>query len=205
MGYPEARHGNRILIYLQNGTNSCQILDPEVKTKSAKLLVFIILNLDDVYDTPLVLDLLRKDEDELLDPIWNIYSDPFAYLPSEIANLKAEDEFLEAQNAAELHRLSLVRLVAECCGAEIEMRQHRLDLGCTAKYNHNVLGSMISSISGSKPFGTFDPQKMLDALSKSPVFSDDTISKLDVKKLSVELMNRLPIGLPDGYLVCYSV
>ena len=69
MGYPEARHGNRILIHLQNGTNSCQILHPEVKAKSAKLLLLIILNLVDVYDTPLVLDLLRKNKDQLLDPL----------------------------------------------------------------------------------------------------------------------------------------
>jgi hypothetical protein len=205
MGYPEARHGKRILIHLQNGTKSCQILHPEVKAKSAKLLLFIILNLVDAYDTPLVLDILRKDEDQLLDPLWNIYSDPFAYLPRKIANLEAEDEFLEAQNAAELHRLSLFRLVGEFAGAEMEVRQHRLDLGYTANYNHNILGSIISSISGSKPFGTFAPQKMLDALSKSPVFPDDTISKLDVIKLSAELMSRLPIGLPDGYLVCYSI
>lgn len=205
MGYPKARHGNRILIYLQNGTNLCQILNAEVKTKSAKLLVFIILNLVDVYDTPLVLDLLRKDEDELLGPIWNIYSDPFAYLPSEIGNLKAEDEIPEAQNAAELHKLSLVRLVAECAGAEIEVGQHRLDPGHTANYNHNMLGSMISRISGSKPFGTFATQKMLDALSKSPVFSDVTIHELDVMELSAKVMNCFPIGFPDGYLVCYSI
>lgn len=205
MGYPEARHGNRIPIHLQNGTNSCQTLNPKVKTTSTQLLLFITLNLVDVYDTPLVLDLLGKDEDELLDTLWDSYSDPFAYLPSKIANFKAEDEFLEAHNVAEFHRISLVRSVAEHAGADMDVRQHKLDLDYTANYNHNILGSMISSISGSKPFGTFSPQKMLDALSKSPVFPDDTISKLDVVKLSAELMERLPIGLPDGYLVCYSV
>lgn len=51
------------------------------------------------------------------------------------------------------------------------------------------------------PFGTFDSQKMLDALSKSPVFPGDTIRKLDTMKLSAKLMSYLPIGFPDGYLI----
>jgi len=112
--------------------------------------------LPDEYDTPCVLDLLKKDEDELLEGLWDIYSDPYAYLPSEIANFKAKDEPLEAQNAAEFHRLSLVRC-------------------------------------------------LLDALSKSLLFPDYIIRKLDVMKLSAELISRLLIGFPDGYLVCNSI
>jgi hypothetical protein len=61
------------------------------------------------------------------------------------------------------------------------------------------------SISGSKPFGTFDSQKILYALSKSPVFSEDAISNLDVMELSAKLMKHVPIGFPAGYLVRYSI
>jgi hypothetical protein len=166
------------------------------------LLLFITLNLVNVYNTPLVLDLLGKDEDELLDSFWNIYSDPFAYVTSQISKFMFEDEFLEPQNAAEFHRLSLFRSLAEIAGAKMDMRQHKLDLDYTCNYNHNILGSILG-FSGSNPFGTFASQKMLDALSKSSVFPDDTIRKLDVMKLSAELMSRLPIGFADGYLVCY--
>jgi hypothetical protein len=157
----------------------------------------------DDYDTPLVLSVLGKDEDELLDGLWNIYSDPSVYLPSKIANFKAEDEILEAQNAAEFHRLSLVRSVLELAGVKMDVRQDMLDLEYTVNYNHNILGSMLG-FSGSKPFGTFASQKMLDALSKSLVFPDDT-AQLDVMKLSADVMRRVPIGFPDGYLVCYSI
>lgn len=168
------------------------------------MLLFITLNLADDYDTPLVLGLLRKDKDQLLDGLWNAYSDPFVYLLSKIANFKATNEFLEDQNAAEFHRLSLVRSVLELAGAKIDVRQHKLDLDYTANYNHNILGSMLS-FSGSKPFGTFASEKMLDALSKSLVFPDDTTHKLDVIKLSAKVMSCVLIEFPEGYLVYYSI
>jgi hypothetical protein len=157
----------------------------------------------DYYDTPLVLDLLGKDEDELLQPFWDLYSDPSAYLPSKIAHFKARDGLLGAQNAAEFHRITLFQLLFELAGSETDVR-HQLDPEYTANYNANIIGSMLG-VSGSKPFGTFDSQKVLDALSKSPVFPGDTIHKLDVMKLSAKLMGHLPIGFPDGYLVRYSI
>ncbi|KAG0645144.1 hypothetical protein D0Z07_9224 [Hyphodiscus hymeniophilus] len=182
-----------------NGTNCCQALNPKVKTKFTQLLLFITLNLVNVYNTPLVLNLLRKDEEELLHPLWDIYSDPSAYITNQIPNFSLKDELLDHLNAAEFHRLSLVRSLAEIAGAKIEVRQYKLDLDYTYSYNHNILGCILG-ISGSNPFGTFASQKMLDALSKSPVFSGDTIRKLDVVKLSAELMGSLPIGFPDGHL-----
>lgn len=202
MGHPEARPGNRILIRSQNSTNCCQALDPEVTTRFTQLLLFITLNLVNAYNTPLVVDLLGKDEDELLDSFWKIYSNPFDYVTSQISNFMFKDEFLEPQNAAEFHRLSLVRSLAEIARVKMNPRQHKLDLDYTCNYNHNILGSILR-FSGSNPFGTFASQEMLDALSKSPVFLDDTIRKVDVIKLSAELISRLPIRFPDGYLVCY--
>lgn len=156
------------------------------------------------YDISFVLGLLRKDEDQLLDSLWNTYSDPFVYLPSKIANFKATNELLEYQNTAEFHRLSLVQSVLELARAKINIRQHKLDLDYTAHYNYNILGSMLS-FSGSNPFGTFASEKMLDTLSKSLVFTDDTTCKLDVIKLSTKVMNCVPIGFPEGYLVYYLI
>jgi hypothetical protein len=158
----------------------------------------------DDYDTPVVLELLEKDEDELLQPLWDLYTDLSDYLPSKIANSKARDRCLTAaQNGAEFHKLSLIRFLAEFAGIKRDVRQHKLDLNCSVNYNHNMLGC-IFGISGSTRFGTFDSQKMLSTLSKSPVFPDDITRKLDVIELSTKLMN-LPIGFPDGYLVCYAI
>ena len=61
------------------------------------------------------------------------------------------------------------------------------------------------SFSGLKPFSTFALKKMLDALLKSLVFFNDTIYKLDIIKLSTELISRLPIGFADRYLVYYPI
>ena len=156
--------------------------------------------MDNDYDTPAVLELLEKHEDELLQPLWDLYTDLSDYLPSKIA--KARDGCLTAaQNGAD-HKLSLVRFLAEFAGIKRDVRQHKLDLSYSVNYNANIYGS-IFGISGSKRFGTFDSQKMLGALSKSPVFRGVTIRKLDIMKLSATLMSQLPIGFPDGYLVCY--
>ena len=109
-----------------------------------------------------------------------------------------------AQIEAAFHKLSLLRSLAEFAGIKRDVRQYKLDLSYSVNDNNNIYGS-IFGISGSKRFGTFDSQKMLSALSKSPVFRGVTIRKLDVMELSAKLMSRLPIGFPDGYLVRYSI
>lgn len=157
----------------------------------------------DDYDTVVVLKLLEKDEDQLLQAFWDLHTDLSDYLPSKITNFKARDGCLTAaQNEAEFHKLSLFRFLAELAGSKKDVQQHKLDLRYPVNYNTNIYGSILG-ISGSKRFGTFDSQKMLGALSKSPVFPGDTICKLDVIKFSATLMSQLPIGFPDGYLVCY--
>ena len=158
----------------------------------------------DDYDTPVVLELLEKDEDELLQPLWDLHTDLSDYLPSKIANFNARNGLTAAQREAEFHKLSLIRFLAEYAGLKRDVRQHMLDVGYSVNYNANIYGS-IFGISGSKRFGTFDSEKMIGALSKSPVFRGVTIRKLDVMELSAKLMSRLPIGFPDGYLVRYSI
>jgi hypothetical protein len=162
------------------------------------LLLFITLNLVNDYDTPLVLEFLEKDEDQLLQAFWDLYTDLSAYLPAKIADFAARDGSLTAaQNEAEFHKLTLFRFLLELAGGKRDVRQHKLDLSYPTSYNTSIYGSLFG-ISGSKRFGTFDSQKMLDALSKSPIFPGDAIRKLDVVKLSAELMSHLPIGFPDG-------
>ena len=92
----------------------------------------------------------------------------------------------------------------ELIRVKIDVRQYKLDLDYTANYNHNILGSMLS-FNGLKPFNTFASEKILDALSKSLVFFDDTTRKLDVIKLSTEMMSCVLIGFLKEYLVYYSI
>jgi len=61
------------------------------------------------------------------------------------------------------------------------------------------------SFSGLKPFSTFALKKMLDALSKSLVFPNNTTRKLDVIKLSAKVISYVLIRFLKGYLVCYLI
>jgi hypothetical protein len=158
--------------------------------------------LADDYDTPHILEILRKDEDELLEAFWDLHTDFSAYLPTTSFNSNPEDGFLRAAFDKEaLHKLSLCRKLVETVGGQRDAWQHNLDLGHTFTHNVNVYGSILD-MSGSNPFGSFNPQKMLDALSKSPVFSGNAICEQDLLNWSARLMGQLPIGFSDGYLVC---
>jgi hypothetical protein len=160
-------------------------LDPAAKTIFTKGLLFIALNLVDDYNTPVVHELLEKDEDELLQPLWDLYTDITTYLPSKIDNFKARDGRL---TAVAFHKLSLLRSLAEFAGIKRDVRQYKLDLSYSVNDNNNIYGS-IFGISGSKSFGTFDSEKMIGALSKSPVFRGATIRKPDIMELSAKLMS----------------
>ena len=180
-------------------------MDPAAKTIFTQGLLFITLNLVDDYDTPVVHELLEKDEDELLQPLWDLHTDITACLPGKIDNFKARDGRLTAaQNEAEFHKLSLLRSLAEFAGIKRDVRQYKLDLSYLVNDNNNIYGS-IFGISGSKRFRTFDLEKMISALLKSLVFRGATIRKPDIMELSAKLMSQLLIGFPDGYLVCYSI
>jgi hypothetical protein len=74
-----------------------------VKTRFTQWLLFIALNLLDDYNTPPVLELLKKDEDQLLQAFWDLYADPSAYLPRKISN--RHRILIPAQNKAEFHRI----------------------------------------------------------------------------------------------------
>lgn len=80
----------------------------------------ITLNLVDDYDTPLVLELLGKDEDELIQTLWDLYTDLYAY-QSKVMNFEAKDvSFTAAKNAAEFHliiRFITILTYSDLCSA----------------------------------------------------------------------------------------
>lgn len=59
------------------------------------------------------------------------------------------------------------------------------------------------SISRTRLFGNFVPEEMCKTLSKSPVFSEMTISMQDLEELTTKMMGSLRVGFRKGYLVRY--
>ncbi|KAH7364910.1 hypothetical protein BKA65DRAFT_146287 [Rhexocercosporidium sp. MPI-PUGE-AT-0058] len=171
--------------------------DIHIRTKLAQSLVFLVLGCCDDYDSPDVLALLGKNEAELLQGFRYLYRQLSAYPRNSIANCEAGLD--SAQIAAEFHRLSLFRCWLEFLGGKRDCRQHKIDQQYTAIANANIISSLVG-IEVLKPFEIFDPQRMLDALSKSPLFLNNTIHTLDVVKMSTQVMARLPFGLPNEYL-----
>ncbi|KAG9228936.1 hypothetical protein BJ875DRAFT_500347 [Amylocarpus encephaloides] len=173
--------------------------DIQIRTDFAQSLVLLVLGCCEDYDTPVVLALLRKNETELLQGIRSLYQQLSAYPRYSTANWGAE--LGAAQIAAEFHRLSLFRCCLELLGGKQDPRQHKIDPGYSAIDNANIISSVVG-IEVLKPFGGFDDsRKILDALSKSPLFSTQRIDTLDIVKLSTRMMANLPIGFPKGYLV----
>jgi len=72
-------------------------------------------------------------------------------------------------------------------------------------YSDNLsLYRVLVGVTGANRFGDFDPKEMYDALLKSNVFvKDEDIGTLDTVVWSMQLMESLPIGFPEGYLVLY--
>jgi hypothetical protein len=135
----------------------------------------------------LAFDLLRKDEDQLLQGFRQDYTDLLEDVPT-------------YQQDAEFHSISLYWLLFVSCGAKDNFRPCKFDPKYTAKDNANIIGSLVG-ISGSNCFGDFDSQAMLNALSNSKVFTHHEISMLDIGNLTSKMTKSLPIGFPKGHLV----
>jgi len=158
--------------------------------------VFLGLNLLGNYDTRVALELLAKDEDDLLQPFQKGHRDLFgAVSESEVP--------MKMLQGSELHNISLVRCLLEFSGGMVERRQHALDPEYPISDNANLFGLLIG-IASTNRFGSFDSKQMHGALSKSEIFAGDPdISTLDTVEWSMQLMDFLPIGFPEGYLVRY--
>ncbi len=86
----------------------------------------------------------------------------------------------------------------------MDCRQHTLDQEYAMGDNLNLYGILVG-VTGTNRFGDFDPKEMCDALLKSKVFVKDAdIGSLDTVRWSMQMMEFLPIGFPEGYLVTLS-
>jgi hypothetical protein len=96
-------------------------------------------------------------------------------------------------NAEDLHWVSILRFVFEFSGARKNFLEGHYDPESTAIQNA-TLCSVFMGIAASKSFGSFDVQKMRNALSKSKVFATVDVSTLAIGTLTVEMMKFLPFG-----------
>jgi len=148
-------------------------------------------------DSPLALDLLAKDHDDLLQPFRKDHMD--------LCEAALENEVpIKTLERSKLQTISLVRGLLEFSGGRVDCRQHAFDPEYTASDNLSQCGILIG-ITGINRFGNFDSEKMYNALLKSKVFAEDPdTSALDTVTWSIHMMNFLPIGFPKRYLVGQS-
>jgi len=130
--------------------------------------VFLGLNLLGSYDSRPALELLAKDEDDLLQPFQNGHRDLFMAASETEAPMKMLP-------CSELHIISLVRCLLEFFGGKVERRQHALDQEYPISDNANLFGLLIGIV-GTNRFGSFDSKQMHAALSKSELFVETQIS-----------------------------
>jgi hypothetical protein len=176
-------------------TNIDQRTTCEARAKFIQYLVFIALNLLDCHDGDAARELLGKGEYQVLQ--WfRAFLDPKATF---ISDVRKPVGSTDSEYTIQLHSISLFRFLLEYCGGREDFVQHRLLSGYTANDNANMYGSVLG-VRGSNPFGSFNVEKLFNALSGSSLFTTITTPQ-HVTQLSEALMRHLCIGFREGYLV----
>jgi hypothetical protein len=142
--------------------------------------VLLALLLFKDYNTPSALQLLEKDQYEVLQAFRKDVADLFK---------AAECE----DRKAELQRIGLVRRAFIIAGGLEDVHQLKFDPEYNAIDNLNLLGSLVG-VTGSNRLRNFDLQAILSALHKSKAITNKYIDILDI----AELMTLLPIGFQRG-------
>jgi hypothetical protein len=160
--------------------------------------MFFCLNRCDRYDTPSALDIRERDQNEWLQPFQNGHTDL-----SEL--LMAADFPIGIREGLEQQTVSIFRSFLESSGGKVDCRQHDFGIDYTTSQNASLCASLLG-VFCSRQFGRFDPEEMQGALSKSKLFAELSKPDLpDTLEWSLRMMEAVPIGFPDNYLVqCYQ-
>lgn len=162
------------------------------------MLVIFGLNLLESHNPPKALELLAKDQDGLLRILKDCEEDPFKTLPG---------PQLSADTKSELRKISLLRNLLHVSEGKVDFRPQALESESNFSNNLNPYGSLVG-VNGTNSFGNFDPKEMDDALLKSPMFRSDSdthsLDTVDWSGFCIVLRNFIPIGHPQGHLVCYA-
>lgn len=159
--------------------------EPLVKRKFTLCLVLLALSLPNDYDTPSVIQLLEKNQEEVLQAFGIDLADLF--------------KTAECKNRKEAtHFIGLTRRAFMVAGGLENVHQLKFfDQEYTAIDNLNLLGSLVG-VTGSNHFRNFDLQAILSALSRSKAITNEYIDTLDIAELISQLMTLLPIGFQSN-------
>jgi len=144
------------------------------------------------YDKASVLRLLKKDEDELLKRFRQVH-DNRRWRPRH-----------QVSKVSDLHWASLIRFVLYFSDGRENFLQGHYDSKCTDLDNANLCSAFLG-ITGSKPFGSFDVQKMRNALSMSKVFNTVNVRGLKIWTLTIEMMKFVPFGTMQPVVGCFKL
>jgi len=109
------------------------------------------------------------------------------------------------QKGLEQQTNSLFRSLLEFSGGRVDCRQHDFGINYTTGQNASLCASFLGIVC-SRQFGRFDPEEMQGTLSKSKLFAEHSKPDIpDSLKWSLRMMEFVPVGFPDNYLVqCYQ-
>ena len=145
------------------------------------------------YDSDDALKLLGKDEASVLQLFHECETNPLKSLSPEASIEKHPD--------VEHHMISLIRMLLKVCNPALQSRPYAISRGYRYCDNLDLLGGLVGAV-GANRFGMFDAMLMQDALSKAKVFeSNSSMIMTDTRAWSMDFMEILPIGCPEGYLV----
>ena len=95
---------------------------------------------------------------------------------------------------------SLIQVLLELSGSEVDLRQHVFAEDCTAEENADLYASILG-ITRTKQFGDFDLEELCNSISQSPVFSEVAINVRSLENWTTRMRDFLPLSFPKGYLV----
>lgn len=158
--------------------------------------MFLDLNLLRSYDSRLVLELLTKDEDDLLQSFWKSRRVLFETASEIETSMKMLEDL-------KLHNISLLWCLLKFSDDRMKRWQHTLDSEHSISDNINLFDLLIDIVD-TNSFENFDSKQMQNALSKSKIFAEDLdMSTLNTVKWSMQLMNFLLINFSKRYLIRY--
>ncbi|KAL9627598.1 MAG: hypothetical protein Q9164_007558, partial [Protoblastenia rupestris] len=161
--------------------------------KFTKNLLYFGLRCCDRYDTPSALGILKRGQNDWLQPFRNDYIDLSGLL-------MATDFPIGIRKGLEQQTTLLFRSFLEFSNGKVDCRQHDFGMDYTTSQNASLCASFLG-ISCPRQFGRFDPEEMQSALSKSKLFAEQ--SKPDIPNTldwGLHMMAYVPVGFPDNYL-----
>jgi hypothetical protein len=148
--------------------------------------VLLALTLLEDYNHPEAIQLLDKDQDEVLQAFRKDHVDLFAAASTKYQRHKAE-----------AHLIGLVRRLLILAGGPEDPHQLKFDREYRAIYNLNLLTSFVG-INRSNRICNLDFQAILSALYKSKAIANEHINTLNIFEFFSKLIILLPIGFQSS-------